>query len=134
MLEAGQASAEQRLDVYIAWMGEKAYPAAVRVAKNLRQAGFSVELPPAELKFGKALSHADKLAARYALILGENEIAGGQWTRKRTQTFLLVLCRPEAEGYTALCHQTRPAIFTSGLEAPDRDRLCRPSDSTILAR
>jgi histidyl-tRNA synthetase len=63
-------------------MGEKAYATAVRVAKTLRKAGFSVELPPVEQKFGKALGNADKLGARYALILGENEIAEGVWTLK----------------------------------------------------
>jgi histidyl-tRNA synthetase len=72
----------QSLDVYIAWMGEHAYAAAVRTAKDLRQAGFSVELPPTELKFGKALSHADKLGAKFALILGDNEVSEGLWTLK----------------------------------------------------
>jgi histidyl-tRNA synthetase len=72
----------QSLDVYIAWMGEHAYAAAVRTAKDLRQAGFSVELPPTELKFGKALSHADKLSAKFALILGDNEVSEGLWTLK----------------------------------------------------
>ena len=72
----------QSLDVYIAWMGEHAYAAAVRTAKHLRQAGFTVELPPTELKFGKALSHADKLGAKFALILGDNEVSEGLWTLK----------------------------------------------------
>jgi histidyl-tRNA synthetase len=72
----------QSRSVYIAWMGEKTYAAALRAAKVLRNAGFSVELPPAEQKFGKALERADKLGARYALILGENEVASGEWTLK----------------------------------------------------
>jgi histidyl-tRNA synthetase len=80
--EAGEGAVKQGCDVYIAWMGEKGYATAVRVAKNFRKAGFSVELPPVEQKFGKALGNADKLGARYALILGENEIAEGQWTLK----------------------------------------------------
>ena len=68
--------------LYIAWMGEHAYAAAVRTAKDLRNAGFSVELPPVEQKFGKALGQADKLGARYALILGDNEVSEGLWTLK----------------------------------------------------
>jgi histidyl-tRNA synthetase len=80
--ESGQAPSKQGRDVYIAWMGEHAYATAVRAAKDLRQAGFSVELPPTELKFGKALSHADKLGAKFALILGENEVSEGLWTLK----------------------------------------------------
>jgi histidyl-tRNA synthetase len=70
------------LDVYIAWMGEKAQATAIRAAKDLRKAGFSVELPPVEQKFGKALGQADKLGARFALILGDNEVTSGEWTLK----------------------------------------------------
>ena len=81
--ESGKApSARKARDVYIAWMGENAYATAVRAAKDLRNAGFSVELPPAELKFGKALGQADKLGAKFALILGEDEVTEGLWTLK----------------------------------------------------
>jgi histidyl-tRNA synthetase len=80
--ESGKAPAPQGRDVYIAWMGEKAHATAIRAAKDLRAAGFSVELPPLEQKFGKALGHADKLGARYALILGDNEVSEGLWTLK----------------------------------------------------
>jgi histidyl-tRNA synthetase len=75
-------TSHQFLSVYIAWMGERAYETAIRAAKTLRAAGISVELPPAELKFGKALERADKLGAKYALILGENEVQSGEWTLK----------------------------------------------------
>ena len=80
--ESGKAPAPQGRDVYIAWMGEKAHATAIRAAKDLRAAGFSVELPPIEQKFGKALGQADKLGARYALILGDNEVSEGLWTLK----------------------------------------------------
>ena len=80
--ESGKAPTQQGRDVYIAWMGEHAHATAIRAAKDLRKAGFSVELPPAEQKFGKALERADKLGARFALILGDNEVASGEWTLK----------------------------------------------------
>ena len=35
------------------------------------------------MKFGKSLSLADRLGARYAVILGEDEMAAGQFTVKR---------------------------------------------------
>jgi len=82
----GKGQAQQGRDVYIAWMGERAYAAAIRAAKDLRQAGFSVELPPVEQKFGKALSQADKLGAKYALILGDNEVSEALWTLKTLST------------------------------------------------
>jgi histidyl-tRNA synthetase len=80
--DAGKAPARQGRDVYIAWMGEHAYPAAVRIAKLLRNEGFSVDLPPTEQKFGKALERASKLDSRYALILGDNEVSEGSYTLK----------------------------------------------------
>ena len=80
--EAGKGSVALGRDVYIAWMGEKTQGAAIAVAQKLRSAGFRVELPPAEQKFGKALGQADKLGSRYALILGEDEVTSGDWTLK----------------------------------------------------
>jgi histidyl-tRNA synthetase len=83
---SGKAPAQQGRDVYIAWMGEHAHATAIRAAKDLRKAGFSVELPPVEQKFGKALGQADKLGAKYALILGDNEVSEGLWTLKTLAT------------------------------------------------
>jgi len=80
--EAGKVSVARGRDVYIAWMGEKALPIAIAAAQKLRNAGLRVELPPTEQKFGKALGQADKLGSLYALILGEDEVATGQWTLK----------------------------------------------------
>ena len=80
--ESGKVPVVQGRDVYIAWMGEKTFATAIRAAKTLRAAGYRVELPATEQKFGKALGQADKLGARYALILGDDEVASGQWTLK----------------------------------------------------
>ena len=80
--EAGKGSVAAGRDVYIAWMGEKAQAAAIAAAQQLRAAGLRVELPPVGQKFGKALGQADKVGARFALILGEDEVASGEWTVK----------------------------------------------------
>jgi histidyl-tRNA synthetase len=80
--EAGKAAVSEGRDVYVAWMGEKTLASAIRAARELREAGLRVELPPVEQKFGKALAQADKLGARFALILGEDEVRSGQWTLK----------------------------------------------------
>ncbi len=63
-------------------MGEKAQAVAIAAARKLRDAGLRVELPPVEMKLGKALGQADRLEARYALILGEDEVSSGEWTLK----------------------------------------------------
>jgi len=85
LLESGHSPLATRHSplLYIAWMGKTAEATAIRAARDLRAAGFRVELPPVEQKFGKALGQADKLGARYALILGEDEVASGEWTVKR---------------------------------------------------
>ena len=75
-------TSREPLSLYIVWLGEKAYATAIRAAKALRANGFRVDMPAAELKFGKALERASKLRARFALILGEDEVASGQWTLK----------------------------------------------------
>ncbi|HEV2340627.1 MAG TPA: histidine--tRNA ligase [Candidatus Acidoferrales bacterium] len=81
--EAKKIHATRAVDIFIAWMGEKAYPTAVRLARVLREEKHTVELPPEEMKFRKALERADKLGARYALIMGGDEIKTGELSIKR---------------------------------------------------
>jgi histidyl-tRNA synthetase len=81
--QAGAGRVPVGLDVYVAWFGGAAHAAAVQLARRLREAGCSVELPATEMKFGKSLSLADRLKARHAVILGEDEIAAGVFTVKR---------------------------------------------------
>jgi histidyl-tRNA synthetase len=71
------------LAVFVAWMGQAAYPTAVNITRKLREAGLAVELPAEEMKFKKSLGLADKLGARYALIIGEDEVAASTFTLKR---------------------------------------------------
>jgi histidyl-tRNA synthetase len=81
--ESGNGPHLPGLSVLIARMGAKAYPVAVNIARKLRACGLAVELPPQEMKFGKALGLADKLGARYTLIIGDDEVASGSFTLKR---------------------------------------------------
>jgi len=80
---AGKLLAEPSIDAFIVWMGAATQTTAIKLAKSLRDAGIKVELPPEEFKFKKALGLADKLGARYAILIGENEIAAGKFTLKR---------------------------------------------------
>jgi histidyl-tRNA synthetase len=80
---AGKMKPEPAIDAYIVWMGAATQSAAIALARRLREAGIKVELPPEEFKFKKALGLADKLGARYAILIGENEIAAGKFTLKR---------------------------------------------------
>jgi histidyl-tRNA synthetase len=81
--ESGNLPHLPGLDVFVAWMGEPSYATAVGVARKLRESNLSVELPGEEMKFKKSLNLADKLGARYALIIGSDEVASGHFTLKR---------------------------------------------------
>jgi histidyl-tRNA synthetase len=70
------------LDVFVAWMGAASQPAAIQIARTLREAGIRVEIPAEEMKFRKSLDLANRLGARYALIIGEDEVKSGQYTLK----------------------------------------------------
>jgi len=83
-LEAeGKLKPEPAIDAFIVWMGEAGQAAAINLARRLREAGVKVEVPAAEMKFGRALGLADKLGAKHAVIIGGNEIAAGKFTVKR---------------------------------------------------
>jgi histidyl-tRNA synthetase len=77
-VEAAQSPAV--LDLFIAPLGEPAVRHAAVMARDLRAAGVSVELQEGKLK--RAMELANKLGARYTLIIGENEMADGRYTLK----------------------------------------------------
>lgn len=81
--QAGDGKPSGGIEVYLAWMGAAAYPAAVALAQKMRRQGTSVELPAVEMKFGKSLNLASRLGAQYAVIIGDDELAAGQFTVKR---------------------------------------------------
>ena len=83
MQTAGGVNAKPTLDAFIVWMGEPAYPAALSLARRLRGEGLRVELPAEEARLKKALSLAERLGTRFAVIIGENEVSTGQFTVKR---------------------------------------------------
>ena len=70
-----------RLDVFIAFVeSESAMRAAADIARELRRSDISVELGDGRLK--RSLEIANKMGARFALILGDNEIAAGTYLMK----------------------------------------------------
>ncbi len=69
------------LDVFLAPLGEAALKHSLHLAAELRDQGFAVELST-DHKLKRALETANKLGARFALILGENELAAGTYLLK----------------------------------------------------
>ncbi|HYM11030.1 MAG TPA: histidine--tRNA ligase, partial [Bryobacterales bacterium] len=70
------ALAAHAIDLYIAPLDEPAFEQCSLVARDLRLAGKVVEMA-APVKLKRALETANKLGARYALIVGGDEIAAG---------------------------------------------------------
>lgn len=80
--DSGTLEAIRPLEIYIAWIGNTAEKAQ-ELASLLRRKKFGVEVPAEEQKLGKSLSMASRKGARFAIIVGENEIASGKYTVKR---------------------------------------------------
>jgi histidyl-tRNA synthetase len=79
------SQAAEVLDLFIAPLGDAALRHAGVLARDLRRTGISVELA-AEGKLKRAMELANKLGARHTLIIGDNEIAAGQYALKNMQT------------------------------------------------
>ncbi|MDZ4181424.1 MAG: histidine--tRNA ligase [Candidatus Cloacimonadaceae bacterium] len=64
-------------DIYIVTMGDEARAAAIPLLNALRYAGVYAEYDPDKTSFKAQLKAADHLKARFALIIGEDELARG---------------------------------------------------------
>ena len=63
--------------VYLVNRGDAAEPAALGLARNLRQAGVAVELDGSGAAFGKQFKRADRCGAPWALVIGDQEAEQG---------------------------------------------------------
>jgi histidyl-tRNA synthetase len=72
------------LDLFIAPLGEPALRHAALMARDFRRSGLSVELAEGKLK--RVMELANKLGARFTLIVGENEMAAGRYALKDMRT------------------------------------------------
>jgi histidyl-tRNA synthetase len=72
------------LDLFIAPLGEPALRHAAVMARDFRKDGVIVELVEGKLK--RAMELANKLGARFALIVGDNEMAAGRYALKNMST------------------------------------------------
>ena len=70
----GKELKEQSLDIYLAPLGEAAELKAIPLAQALRRRGLSCEVDLMQRSLRTQLRQADRLAARYVLILGQDEL------------------------------------------------------------
>jgi len=74
-----------QLDFFLAPLGDTALAHAGNLARDLRRSGASVEVA-ANTKLKRAMELANKCGARYVVILGDDEIAAGQYSLKNMQS------------------------------------------------
>ena len=67
----------EKVEVYIASMGENAGNKAFELCYALRQAGVSSETDHMGRSFKSQFKYADKIGAKYVIALGDNEIESG---------------------------------------------------------
>ena len=81
LLQAGNA-----LAAYVVWMGEATLAPALRLVRDLREQGLSIEIDYDPMKIKKAMGIANKLQARFAIIIGEGELSSGKYQVKNMTT------------------------------------------------
>ncbi len=79
--DAHPEAQQPTVDVFLAPLGDAAEQHAGALAAELRGAGISVERS-VDRKLKRALETANKMGARFALIIGDNEIADGTYLMK----------------------------------------------------
>jgi histidyl-tRNA synthetase len=84
--EAAHPNAAKTLvDLFVAPLGDAARRQCGVLARDLRRSGVSVEVSP-DPKLKRALEVANKIGARYSLIVGDDEIAAGRYQLKNMES------------------------------------------------
>src|SRR5436309_1171952 len=94
-LQQTAGAAASPADVYIAPLGAGMNVQAARLARELRRQHVAVSLGDESFRLKKSLETASKTGARYALIVGENEVNSGQFALKNLSTGEQVTIRRE---------------------------------------
>lgn len=82
----GELVPEKNMDLYVGSRGEEAAVQAAVLVYRLRQAGVRAEADLAGRSVKAQMKYANKIGARYTMILGEDELAEGQAALKNMET------------------------------------------------
>ncbi|MGA2990074.1 MAG: histidine--tRNA ligase [Candidatus Korobacteraceae bacterium] len=81
-LQAQGSQLRQAPAAYIAPLGAGMNRHALRLARELRQQGVSVDVGDESFRLRRSFEVAEKLGAKYALLVGENEVLSGKFAVK----------------------------------------------------
>ncbi len=73
-------------DLFIAVMGEKATLKGLEIAKDMRAEGFSAIIDLNQRSIRAQMKYADKLDAKFNIVIGDNEVESGKAKLKNMQT------------------------------------------------
>ncbi|MDU2065130.1 MAG: histidine--tRNA ligase [Sporomusaceae bacterium] len=76
----------EKVDVYVVALGTAAQQSAFKLALELRAAGLSVEIDTMNRSMKAQMKQANKFAASYVVILGEDELKSGQAVLRNMQS------------------------------------------------
>lgn len=79
-------SVGDELDVFFANFGEAGADKAMELAAKLRNRGIRCEVYPENAKMKKQMQYADRRPARFAVLIGENELAEGKVSVRNMKT------------------------------------------------
>jgi len=77
LIASGLEGKREPLDYFIAYLGDEARDKGFEILRALRERGKSVEISHEKKSLKSQMKLADRLGARYALIIGEDELARG---------------------------------------------------------
>lgn len=82
----GEQAAQERIDIFVAGLGEKATDFSFPLVHALRKSGISAAMDHEGRSLKSQMKQANKAGARWALIIGENELEQGQAVLRNMET------------------------------------------------
>ncbi|MEA4824269.1 MAG: histidine--tRNA ligase [Clostridiaceae bacterium] len=82
----------ETIDVYVATTGKDAGDAAQKLILELRRMGISAERDLCDRSLKAQMKYADKIGARYTMVIGDDELAAGTANLKNMQTGEQIPC------------------------------------------
>ncbi|SET66757.1 histidyl-tRNA synthetase [Salinibacillus kushneri] len=77
---------DESIDCYVVAMGDEAKKEAVKLLYNLRKQGLKTDMDYMDKKMKAQFKAADRLKARYVIVMGENELNEGKVALKNMET------------------------------------------------
>ncbi len=87
MENAGETfGGEEKPQLFISWIGDKAKDYAVTLLHELRSEGVSADMDTRERNLKGQMKYANRLGAQYTVVIGDDEVSSGDLTLKNMET------------------------------------------------